>query len=473
MTAIPGSSAATGIHWPTAQATSIQNVVFLMSEANGTQHQGLFIESGSAGFMTDLIFYGGLYGANVGNQQYTMRNMTFYNCVTAINLLFDWGWTFKSINIYNCSTGVDMTSGGPTAQNVGSMTFFDSSMTNTAVGIKTSHDTTSQPPTAGSLILENVQLSNVPIAVQGPNGVALAGTTGTATIAGWGEGHEYVPNGPINFEGSFAPPQRPGSLLQGNQYYQRSKPQYQTTPVSQFLSARSAGATGNGVTDDTRALQNVIYQAAGQGKIVFVDAGTYKVTSTINIPLGSKIVGEAYPVIMSSGAYFASMNNAQPVIQVGYSGQNGYIEWSDMIIRFAVFLTHLLQDSNPTPAHKALNPAPHSSNTTSPPSGLPPVYGTCTPASVASLAPSCKSHNAPRRPPSPRPRRPSIVSASQLSCPCTSRGRRRICIWRTTGFGQRTTISMTRMTRRLRCIVAEGCMWRVRRGRFGCMHFLS
>ena len=134
MTNIPATSAATGIHWPTAQATSLQNVVFEMSSAPGTQHVGLFCESGmcrpertpelysmtshfhtfctsvficrcacalgicylkaftanshirstgSAGFMTDLVFNGGMTGAAVGNQQFTMRNMTFNNCVTA------------------------------------------------------------------------------------------------------------------------------------------------------------------------------------------------------------------------------------------------------------------------------------------------------------------------------------------------------------------------------------------------------
>lgn len=72
MTLIPASSSATGIHWPTGQATSIQNVVFEMSRANGTQHQGLFIESGSAGFVNDLVFNGGLSGAALGNQQYTV-----------------------------------------------------------------------------------------------------------------------------------------------------------------------------------------------------------------------------------------------------------------------------------------------------------------------------------------------------------------------------------------------------------------
>jgi glucan 1,3-beta-glucosidase len=41
----PGTSAL-GVHWPTAQATSLQNCVFKMSDAPGTQHTGIFIESG-------------------------------------------------------------------------------------------------------------------------------------------------------------------------------------------------------------------------------------------------------------------------------------------------------------------------------------------------------------------------------------------------------------------------------------------
>jgi glucan 1,3-beta-glucosidase len=73
LTAIPSSSSATGIHWPTAQATSLQNIVFKMSSASGTQHQGVFIEGGSGGFMNDLTFYGGLNGVVFGNQQFTVR----------------------------------------------------------------------------------------------------------------------------------------------------------------------------------------------------------------------------------------------------------------------------------------------------------------------------------------------------------------------------------------------------------------
>jgi len=45
-TAVPITSSLAAIHWPTAQATSLQNLVFQMSTAAGTQHVGIFCESG-------------------------------------------------------------------------------------------------------------------------------------------------------------------------------------------------------------------------------------------------------------------------------------------------------------------------------------------------------------------------------------------------------------------------------------------
>ena len=46
MTNIPGTTPATGIHWPTSQATSLQNVVVNLNADSGTQHTGIFIEDG-------------------------------------------------------------------------------------------------------------------------------------------------------------------------------------------------------------------------------------------------------------------------------------------------------------------------------------------------------------------------------------------------------------------------------------------
>lgn len=68
LTAIPSTLQVAGIHWPTAQATSLQNIIIQMSKATSTQHQGVFIESGSGGFLTDLVFNGGAQGLVVDNQ---------------------------------------------------------------------------------------------------------------------------------------------------------------------------------------------------------------------------------------------------------------------------------------------------------------------------------------------------------------------------------------------------------------------
>ena len=46
LTAIPPGTGATGIHWPTGQASSLANIKIVMSSGQGTKHQGLFIENG-------------------------------------------------------------------------------------------------------------------------------------------------------------------------------------------------------------------------------------------------------------------------------------------------------------------------------------------------------------------------------------------------------------------------------------------
>jgi glucan 1,3-beta-glucosidase len=334
LTAIPETSAATGIHWPTAQATSIQNCVFKMSDAPGTLHRGIFIEEGSGGFLNDLTFYGGNSGAMFGNQQFTMRNLNIYNAVTAITQLWDWGWTYKNINIHNCSVGLDLSATTAGSLGVGSITLIDSTITDTKVGILTNTSSTSKPETAGSLILENVRLQNVPVAIKSlVAGTLLTGSEGVSSIAGWGQGHKYTPSGPANFKGPISPFPRPGSLLGGGgKFYERSKPQYEKYPLSRFISARSCGARGDGVTDDTKALNSALLKAARTGKILFLDAGDYKVTSTVFIPPGSKIVGEAYSVILGAGPVFSNIKAPKPVVQVGKPGQFGIVEWTDTIV---------------------------------------------------------------------------------------------------------------------------------------------
>jgi glucan 1,3-beta-glucosidase len=334
---LPETMDIAGIHWPTGQATSIQFVTFNMKAGANTNHVGIFIENGSGGFIGDLIFNGGKWGLNVGNQQFTMRNLTFNNVRTAIQQIWDWGFTYQGLSINNCGIGILMTNRDPNTnlQSVGSMSIIDSSITNTGVGFSltwgnTPNNASYVPGT--SVIIENVALSNVPIAIKDQTGTVLQGSNSNMKITAWGQGHTYTPTGPNILRGSFPPSVRLPSMLKGSVYYTRAKPQYQDIAATNILSTRTLGAKGDGTTDDTVALQNAVNAAKNSGKLLFFDAGTYKVTSTIYIPSGVKITGEAYSVIMSAGSFFNDIKNPQPVVKVGNSGEPGAVEWSDMIV---------------------------------------------------------------------------------------------------------------------------------------------
>lgn len=328
-----------GLHWPTAQATSVENVVFKASDAPGTQQGGILCESGSGGFMANLTFYGGQFGMDVANQQFTMRNLNFYNAVTAIKQDFNWGWVYKGISITNCTTGIQFGINGntnPASATVSSVTLIDSSIVNTKVGISLQFSTeASTTPSAESLIIENLSISNVPTVVGTVGGATLlGGTTGSTTIAGWARGPSYTATSHTRIQGSITPATRPGVLTTSNgAFYSRSKPQYEAYPASSFVSVRSFGAKGDGVTDDTAAVSIAITSALASGSIVYFDAGYYVVSSPIYIPAGSKITGEGYPVILGHGPAFSNMNAPLPVVRVGRSGgEQGTVEWSNMIV---------------------------------------------------------------------------------------------------------------------------------------------
>ncbi|KAK7191233.1 hypothetical protein DPSP01_008305 [Paraphaeosphaeria sporulosa] len=332
LTPIPATSGAQGIHWPASQATSIQNVKIQMNVAANSVHAGIFIENGSGGHLTDIETVGGLYGLNVGNQQFTMKNIKISNAVIGISQIWNWGWLWKGLTISDCSTAAFSMKGlkdNSPDQNVASVIIIDSTITNCPIFVDSAWTRTSTAAGAGQLILENIALNNVAVAVKGPSGTVLAG--GTTTIIGWGQGNQYTPGGPAKFQGAITPV-RPAGLLDGKNFYAKSKPQYETVAVGNFVSARTSGAKGDGSTDDTTALQNAINSVASSGKILFLDHGHYKITKTLYLPPGTKIVGETYPIILASGSTWNSKTNPVPVVQIGKSGESGSVELSDFLI---------------------------------------------------------------------------------------------------------------------------------------------
>lgn len=338
ITAQPVSEGA-GIHWQVAQATSLQNIVFNMRTDGGVtntanQQKGIFMDNGSGGFMSDLTFNGGGYGAFFGSQQFTTRNMTFNNVGTAIFMNWNWAWTLKDITINNCNVGVDMAT-GTTSQTVGSILFLDSTISNTAVGVNTTYATT-QTGTNGTLIIDNVDMSSgVSIAVKD----ALTGATvlaGNQKVSNFLQGNSYSgTTGTAVQEALQSNTTVPSSLLGSNgAVYTRSKPQYETVDVGSFVSVKSKGAKGDGTTDDTAAIQ-AVFDSATDGQVIYFDHGAYIITDTVKVPgtKNIKITGEVWPMIMAKGTSFNDMAAPKPVFQIGAAGDTGAVEMSDLIFQ--------------------------------------------------------------------------------------------------------------------------------------------
>ena len=420
-TLLPATSAIAGIHWQVAQATSLQNLVFNLNQSPETAHQGIFMDNGSGGFMSDLIFNGGSVGAFLGNQQFTTRNLTFNNCKTAIYMNWNWLWTFKSVTINNCGIGVDLSNlDNSVNQTVGSIVMMDSTITGTPVGFKTSFNSTSQFYTAGTLILDNVDCTGATTCIVGADGVTpiLAGGT---RYASWGQGTFYQPaagsakvkrapqaspsstsdtcedpamtgatttvtlntstatlfttvspasasnatvtsipmgyNSTSNATASIGnyttasattcsspaasmtstrnqqdltAPTMPSVLMGSNGVYERSKPQYENVDVSNFISVKAAGAVGDGLTDDTDAIQKAMSNLL-PGQILYFDHGAYLITKTVQVPSEIKMTGEIWPLIMIGGNAFSDASSPVPVFQIGQTGDTGVVEISDLI----------------------------------------------------------------------------------------------------------------------------------------------
>lgn len=334
LTEVPAANSATGFHWQVSQATSLINIVVNMSTASGNNHQGIFMENGSGGFMGDLVFNGGKFGIWIGNQQFTVRNITVNNAATGIYALWNWGWTFQNVNINNCGIGFALATGGTTEADQGyeAEAIIDATITNTPIFVQTTEPSTTS--LLGSIVLSNIKLSNVPVAVGDAAGTTLL-AGGTTTIDIWAQGDVYTgTSGSKTYtQGSITAPTKASSLLNSaGQIVSKGHPQYAAYAVSQFVSARTEGAKGDGVTDDTAAIQSLLNTYSGC-KIIFFDAGTYLVTDTIQIPAGTQIVGEAWSVIMGSGSKFSDPTNPTVVVQAGASGSTGVLEISDIIFK--------------------------------------------------------------------------------------------------------------------------------------------
>ncbi|SJL04750.1 related to glucan 1,3-beta-glucosidase [Armillaria ostoyae] len=349
----PEKSQGTGIHWQVGQATSLFNIKFVMSSAPNTAHQGIWMENGRHVFSWSLpewtnnltIDFSVVASCRIlssmeGNMgfffpRFTVRNVTFNGVNTAVFAMWNWGWTFQGVTINNCQVGFDLMTGGKALgrQTVGAEAIIDATVKQTEVFVRSS--AASNGSLDGSLVLQNIQLTNVPVAVgTGDGAIALPGTRlGIKTIRSWGQGNVYTGSNPDGrfIQGQFDVPAIPASLLDGEgKVVGRVHPQYEDIPVTGFVSVKDHGAKGDGRTDDTRAIQSVLNKHC-DNKVIFFDAGVYIITSTLTIPAGCRLVGEAWSEISGKGDYFKDVKNPKVMVRVGEPGSRGSVEITDII----------------------------------------------------------------------------------------------------------------------------------------------
>ena len=62
--------------------------------------------------------------------------------------------------------------------------------------------------------------------------------------------------------------------------------------LTDIISVNDFGAIGDGVANDTTAIQNALNEAGTKEKNLYVPAGTYLITTTLYIPAGVRVIGE-------------------------------------------------------------------------------------------------------------------------------------------------------------------------------------
>ncbi|EER43715.1 exo-beta-1,3-glucanase [Histoplasma capsulatum H143] len=323
----------TGIHWQVSQACSLQNLVFNMPKAtddNKVTHVGIFMENGSGGFVSDLVFNGGSIGWRAGSQQYTAMNLKFNDCLTAIQMIWSWGFNWQRVEVTGGAVAFNISGrGGSTGQGIGSVSIIDSQITDCPIGILTNtrNDKDIGPP---NIVLDNLKLSNVETTVKSDTGDVIL--KGTDLVKLWAIGRRYKGYNGTYTSGEVDAPKKGTGLLDSNgRLAYKPRPQYENLGVDDFLIATEHGCKNDGTEDNTADINSFLEKANNDGKIAYFPAGIYRVGGTVVIPTGSRVQGSSWSQIQGAGFYFNDLHNPRVVVQVGEKGDVGSMEIVDMM----------------------------------------------------------------------------------------------------------------------------------------------
>jgi hypothetical protein len=261
-----GNTGATGVIWRVAQQTSIRNLTVDATEGSVgldigsppgySQFGGL--TQGGGGTVENVVIKGGKYGIRGLASQWLLRNIRIRGATVACMQLSPWIFSLLSVHMSDCPVGLEVNG----ARN---LVVLDSTFTNISNGTAIVTD-------RNPLILDRVTVSGATFVVDRvlPADAAKGSTT---SIRSWRQG-------PANL--SYVHGLNSTAATGGNATCGHLPPQRSDVPVPTWgrpafdsaVSVAKFGAKGDGIADDTKAIQAAIDSA----DTVFLPYGIYMVS---------------------------------------------------------------------------------------------------------------------------------------------------------------------------------------------------
>ncbi|SPQ25706.1 45142afb-4c97-4e2f-8d8b-4538cffdc90d [Thermothielavioides terrestris] len=323
-TNVPGRQPFVALWWGVAQAAQLQNVRIHMPHAKyGVGHSGMRLGRGSTLTVADVRIEGGQNGIwHNGHQQVLYKSIYFYQ--NNVGILIDGGHTISIVNstFDTVGTGVLSTKGSPW------IALIDAKSINSGITFKTT--------ASASYLIENLDKDTKSDIAHGPGDFVLGPQSHVAQFS-YGN---TIDHNPVYAPIKSTSLTRPSALAPSGRYPAIPAPNYASSPASDFLNVKDPAQNGghrvlgDHSVDESAALNAILQLAAAQGKIAYFPFGKYRVDSTLTVPAGSRLVGEAWATITGAGSFFADAAHPRPVVQVGRAGEVGTAHIQDM--RFTV-----------------------------------------------------------------------------------------------------------------------------------------